>query len=786
MMIQVPTYVFSKRTMTMLPALQHHYYKNHCRLMSSSRHYCHDSQCHYYDRVRQEQEQKQKEQQRLSVLRSMTYKDVRHLQTMLSTSASTSSTSPTTTTVAAISYFLTSYNDTIPYCTDWTQQYTCSHPLSEQQQQQIDSSKQEPQRGQNSNDLENPEDTTIKSTTTTTTTKTNQEDDDTEILCVVQPRTVQQVALIVRYCSQHRIPIIPLGGRTGLVGGTIPCRRRSTNKNSRTCNTSSSNDSSTSKNDHHAMELFLDTKYLRHDWNRHRNHNSNSGQNDTHQNKSEDTTNRLDHPAAPYIQMSDTTGIVQCTVGYTLQELQDYCTNHHNYTLPIDIGSKGSCTIGGVVATNAGGQYYYRYQSLLSNIIGLQFVTGTGEIVQWNYNNNNNNCSFNNSDHNDGNSSKNSHNNPRLRVNMKANTGYKLYPLLIGSEGTLGIITGVTIKCTPYLPIRQTMIVTLRRSVTSGTRNVWPNNECVMEHILHIVQTAKQSFGEILAAVEWMDPTIMHVITQSKRDHNDNDTCTKLQTLLNVGTAGTTTTQKDENDINQYETTNDDLYPHCILIETHGTNQQHDEEKCDDFFNTLLTTFKCRNSDGFDTNEMSDQNDDDNNNNNVPSIVVDVKLAKNTTDAQYFWSIRESANPCIAKVGYTYKYDVSIPDSYFHLLMEPIYERIYRKYSRDRIVITNWGHILDGNLHLNITDIGNHVRDDELLSLIEPYIYDQVLSIGGSISAEHGIGQVKNQYMNRIHDDTSIHKMRSIKHIFDPAGIMNPGKVLPPCNPIVP
>jgi D-lactate dehydrogenase len=92
---------------------------------------------------------------------------------------------------------------------------------------------------------------------------------------------------------------------------------------------------------------------------------------------------------------------------------------------------------------------------------------------------------------------------------------------------------------------------------------------------------------------------------------------------------------------------------------------------------------------------------------------------------------------------------------------------------------------LDGHLHINITDIGSTHRDDEFSSIIEPYIYDQVLLLGGSISAEHGIGQspTKRQYMNRVHDTTTIQMMHAIKRIFDPAGILNPGKVLPPLVP---
>ena len=473
--------------------------------------------------------------------------------------------------------------------------------------------------------------------------------------------------------------------------------------------------------------------------------------------------------------VSQRTGILQCGAGYTLQEVQDYARNYShrnthseeksmNFTVPIDIGSKGTCTMGGIVATNAGGQYYYRYQSLLANVIGLQCVTGTGTILQWNYPGSNSSTTTN--------------------VNLKDNTGYKLYPLLIGSEGTLGIVTGVTLKCTPQLPNRQTMMVTILSSNLPAHPNLDDDHRDqynhddkndhiharMMKYILQIVQLAQGQFGEILAAVEWMDPNILQVIRTSMDDHDDMTKITKFHQLLSLSPLVNSTSLSSSSSHSTTSTTNDldpalsSVYPHCLLIETHGTNPRHDEEKCYDFLNAMMDL----NTNHATTDEK------------VP-FVVDVKMAKHDTDSQYFWSIRESANPSVTRLGYTYKYDVSIPNSYFDLLIQPMKDRIYEKYSSDRIVITNWGHILDGNLHLNITDVGNHARDAELVSILEPFIYEQVIRLGGSISAEHGIGQMKTKYMQQIHDPTTLQMMHAIKkNVFDPAGIMNPGKVLPP------
>ena len=628
----------------------------------------------------------------------MTRPHVQNLQRILSSSSSSSS--PDTSVL-----FLTSREDTIAYCTDWTKQYSFPHPHHANHE-------------------------------------TGGGDEETlalTLLCVAQPRTVTQVSQIITYCYQHGIPVIPLGGRTGLVGGTLPRITKSPDDGGNNQDHDHDTDDSIMRPPPSAspaaslpqypLELLLSTRFLR-------------------DNAADGTLWRM----TPH-------GILQCGAGYTLQEVQDYArggvdgsgndTDPTAYTVPIDIGSKGTCTMGGVVATNAGGQYYYRYQSLMANIIGLQCVTGTGKILNWNYGGAADPLASDTNHH---------HNHSVAAANFKDNTGYKLYPLLIGSEGTLGIITGITMKCTPHLPIRRTMMVTItskfRRSTTPSTIGDGDDHRHhdndIMTHLLQIVQAAQRTFGEILAAVEWMDPNCLHVIAQSYQ--NDTSQRSKLHRLLSFPEV--------------QDCTEKSLYPHSLLIETHGTTLEHDEEKCLEFGNLLLEM----NEDGTNSDSAA---------NSRNPFRVGVSVAKNETDAKYFWSIRESANPSVTRLGYTYKYDVSIPNSDFSLLIAPIRERLYRKYTTDRIVVSNWGHVLDGNLHLNITDVGNHQRDTELVSILEPFIYEEVMRLGGSISAEHGIGQMKVPYMNQIHDPVTLQMMHSIKKVFDPAGIMNPGKVLP-------
>lgn len=510
-----------------------------------------------------------------------------------------------------------------------------------------------------------------------------------EINVVAQPSTVRQVSQIVTYCHDQGIGIVPVGGRTGLVAGAIPFLHQ-------THAPLSSEQAVASLPRPPPRELLLSTRrLLRFD--------SGEEEDSAGSNLGRDTNG---------IRFNAMNGILQCGAGHTLQELQDYVQSEFQYMIPLDIGSKGSCCIGGNIATNAGGQYYYRYRSLAASVLGLQLVTVTGEIINCNY----------------------------LHSNLKDNTGYKLHQLMIGSEGTLGIITGVSIQCQPYLPSRDTMMMVLyfRQDPQDGSRTTRTDGK-VMKEILDIVQNAKRHLGEVLAAVEWMDPNTVRCIAQSYPN-------LKLPSLIQTPKGDAMTS-----------------FPHLILIETHGTSPEHDQEKRDAFLDAFMNM---------------NHNDEGPN----PSLMShnDVKLSRNQSDGPYFWSIRESANPATAQLGYTYKYDLSIPNSNFSTIIECMYERLIDFH--DRIIICNWGHILDGNLHLNITDLNNFHRDAELSSMIEPYIYEQVIRMGGSISAEHGLGQIKNQYIDQIHGFGMMRLMHSIKNVFDPRGILNPGKLLPPVS----
>jgi FAD/FMN-containing dehydrogenase len=484
-------------------------------------------------------------------------------------------------------------------------------------------------------------------TTDWTKQYTNEYRDNNNI--VVQPTSTEAISAILKYCHQERLGVIPVSGNTGLVGGTMPMRPPPQQEEN-------DSGSSSDNNNNTSMILLVLTK--------------------------------LDkiYGLQPF------SGILHCQAGVILETLQHYAQDRH-YRLPIDLGAKGTCCIGGNVATNAGGTYYYKYGSLAANIIGLQVVTANGDILELG-----------------------SHG------NRKDNTGYKLHQLFLGSEGTLGIITQVTIVCRPDLPDTETALVTFDN----------------YDDVLTFTDQAKNRYlPDQLAAVEYMDGTIVDLVEQTHPGRTK-----PLHGIV--------------------------PFPHYVLMETHSSSgrggeaameeQQTGVEKETAFAQFIATMFD-------------------------EQLIQQGVVAEDIGQRQALWNLRESCNPAAAQTGWTYKYDVSLPESAFGEFMETMKRHFLENNEGEEgpeLVVTGWGHLLDGNLHFNVTTPGLFAMSTVVKNRIEPFVYEEVLRRGGSISAEHGIGQAKVGYMNLVHDSPTLALMRNIKTLFDPHGILNPGKVLPP------
>ncbi|KAI8795740.1 D-2-hydroxyglutarate dehydrogenase, mitochondrial-like isoform X1 [Biomphalaria glabrata] len=416
---------------------------------------------------------------------------------------------------------------------------------------------------------------------------------------VLRPKTTQEVSDIVKYCYDHNLAVCPQGGNTGLVGGSVPV----------------------------FDEVVITTQLM----------------------------NQI-------ISLDQVSGILVCQSGCILEALDHYLSNYE-LTMPLDLGAKGSCQIGGNVSTNAGGIRLLRYGSLHGNVLGLEVVLPNGEIVD---------C---------------------LTTLRKDNTGYDLKQLFIGAEGTLGIITAVSILCPPQ---PKSVSVALLGCET-------------FDSILQVFKSSKLYLGEILSAFEFMDSQSMILVKENL----------KLNSPLVD-------------------------YPFYALVECSGSNAHHDEEKLMSLLHAVL-----------DKGEALDG-----------CIVTDSAKIKN------IWSLRERCAEALMYDGYCYKYDVSLPLSAFYQLVLDMRDRLGANATR----VVAYGHVGDGNLHLNIT---SRQYSKTTFDLIEPFVFEWVAKYRGSISAEHGLGLKKREYIHHSKTPSAVALMAAVKKTIDPKGIMNPYKVLP-------
>ncbi|KZT06863.1 FAD-binding domain-containing protein [Laetiporus sulphureus 93-53] len=428
---------------------------------------------------------------------------------------------------------------------------------------------------------------------------------------VLRPRSVQEVSAIVKHCNKRRIGVVPQGGNTGLVGGSVPVK------------------------DELVISLGNMSKIRSFD---------------------------------------DVSGVLVADAGCILQSLSDFLIPH-DHIVPLDLGSKGSCQIGGNVSTNAGGLRLLRYGSLHGSVLGLEVVLPDGIILDL------------------------------LNNLRKDNTGYDLKQLFIGAEGTLGIVTGISI---------------LTAAAPHASNNVMlalPS----FANVLPLYKEVKRQLSEILSAFEFID----------RRAYD-------LAVKHGQGRA------LDDADVKGAE---------CfVLVETSGSNREHDEQKLNKLLEDLMDA--------------------------EPSLINTGVMATSPAQFSSLWAIREGLTEAMAKEGKPYKYDISVPLDKFQEVVDTTREHLRKKgLLHEGAVehVVGYGHVGDGNLHLNVVAAA---YTPEIEAALEPFVYELVGKYKGSISAEHGIGVMKTHALQYSKNAVSIEWMKRIKHLFDPNGIMNPGKVL--------
>ncbi len=337
---------------------------------------------------------------------------------------------------------------------------------------------------------------------------------------------------------------------------------------------------------------------------------------------------------------------------------------------PLSLASEGSCCIGGNLATNAGGTQVLRYGNTRDLCLGLEVVLPDGSIYRG------------------------------LSGLRKDNTGYDVRNLLVGSEGSLGIITAATLK-----------LYAKPKEVTTAMAVV-PSPAAAVE-LLSVVQSGLDG---LVSGFELIHGQGLDFLNEELPD------------------------------VRQPFTPRPEW---MVLIEVAGGNGAHLDER-------LLSLL-----------EDAIEN----------ALVDDVLIAQNVQQRQEFWHVRESIPLANKAVGGISSHDISVPISAIPEFIQTGFDAIAKL---GDLRINCFGHVGDGNLHYNVYPAKGQARADLMYMQpeIKDLIYDLVHQFGGSVSAEHGIGRLKVDELEKYGDPTKLAMIRSVKAALDPNGIMNPGVIV--------
>ena len=334
---------------------------------------------------------------------------------------------------------------------------------------------------------------------------------------------------------------------------------------------------------------------------------------------------------------------------------------------PLNLASEGTATIGGLISTNAGGTAVLRYGTMRDLVLGLEAVLPNGEIWRG------------------------------LKRLRKDNTGYDLKHLLIGAEGTLGVVTAASLKLFPVLASRPTAVAGLRSP----------------EDAIRLLARAKDEAGGAVEAFELMGRRGVDFVLKNIADQRD-----PLETL----------------------------HPWYVLVEFASGEPGAAEAAMERLLTKAL--------------------EDD--------LIQDAAVAQTEAQAKAFWSVRENQSPGQKPEGATWKHDVSVPVSRVADFLNQATAAMQAFAPGCRV--TAFGHVGDGNIHYDVIradggDDGAHAARRTEGSRI---VHDIVASMGGSISAEHGLGAMKTEEARRYKSPVEIAALEAIRRSLDPKRIMNP------------
>ncbi len=409
---------------------------------------------------------------------------------------------------------------------------------------------------------------------------------------VVRPADTEEVAAVMEVCRRHGAALVPQGGNTGLVGGGVPM----------------------------AGEVVLNLRRLA-------------------------TVEPVDVVARQ----------VTVGAGASVSSVQAVAAAA-GLRYAVDFAARDSATVGGTVATNAGGMRVLRHGGTREQVMGVEAVLGSGQRVR------------------------------RLQGLVKDNTGYHLGSLLCGSEGTLGVVTAARLRLVTAHPHRVVALVAFADVATA----------------VEAVASWRSALDTLEAAELFLDGGLALVCDA-------------------FGLAPPFV----------------DRWAAYVLVEAAG---HHDPT--DGLAAAVATT-----------------------------DAGDVAVATDASRRSALWRYREDHTLAINTLGPPHKFDVTVPLGVLAAFVDEVPHRVAARVSGARTWL--FGHVGDGNVHVNVTGVA---PDDER---VDEVVLTAVAELGGSISAEHGIGTAKARWLHLSRSDDEIAAMRALKRALDPDGVLNPNALLP-------
>ena len=420
-----------------------------------------------------------------------------------------------------------------------------------------------------------------------------------EARAILRPRTTEQVSRILAICNEAGQPVVAHGGLTGLVEGAVT----------------------------QSEEIALSLERMN---------------------------------AIEEVNPVERTMTVQS--GVVLEAVHD-AAEEHDLMYPLDIGGRGSCTLGGNIATNAGGNRVIRYGMTRDMVLGVEAVLADGTVVS------------------------------SMNHMIKNNAGYDLKQLFIGTEGSLGIVTRAVLRLREKPRSQETMLVAVSD----------------FDRVIDLLKAMDAGLGGTLSAFEVLWNNFYRLVTTPPA------------------------TQKPP--LSQD-------YPFYVLIEAMGGNPESDHDRIEQVFAEAHES----------------------------GLIADAVIATNEAQRRELWAIRDDVEQ-VHQYQPMFIFDVSLRISKMESYVAEVNQGLQATFGD----YTNFvfGHIGDGNIHFGISaGDGEDAHDG-----VKRAVYQPLASIGGSVSAEHGVGLDKKAYLRLSRNDEEIALMRTLKRAMDPKGILNRGKI---------